>query len=849
MNNGGAENMIKMNLNEGWELTYEKLNWGPEMAPAIFAKNEGWMGCDVPCDIHIPLINSGIIKEPLEALNCYDCNWVEDKSWWFKKIFVVDHFLLDNDVVEMTLESLDAEADIFLNSFHLAHHKSAFYPFNADVKRFLMQGENVLLVRVTSGLEQVSELDITPIKQCITTEIEGNRVDRGDKRRAFIRKPQYVYGWDWGPRVATCGIMKDVYIKAYKKIAIRSVQVVTKSASNEFAQMDVKVEVENLHPFMSFDGKINLEIIFDEKVISVTGKTEHLRSGLNYISLFVELDNPKLWWPNGMGCQSLYTVKASVSAGNISNEYPEFKFGIRTLRLNMDRLNDQERLFTFEINGVKTFCKGGNWIPADSIYGRVSDEKYGALIGEARNANFNMLRVWGGGIYEKDIFYEKCDEYGILIWQDFMFACAMYPDNKEWFRMEAEREMDYQTRRLRNHSCMTLWSGSNENNWGFCDWWIGEKKADFYGGEFCYNNIAPAIVEKNCSNIPYWNGSPYGGDNPNGNEIGDRHHWNDCTMNADMNKRITPEEYDKITSKFISEYGYIGPCAKSTIEKYHGGNPVNRDGAIWKYHNNTFEKDTVVAGIAKHYIDNENMDMESYLLYAGLCQGLMYQYSLEAIRFKEDCWGSLFWMYNDCWGEVGWTIIDYYLKKKPSYYYVKRAFEPVKLILREEKGMVKVMGVNETQKPANFNMEYGYLSFDGRIRKTMVKKMELSAFSRKILFEFYKGDYDFINGLCFVKPESSEITPAILRIHDYRKLNVKKAKIKIGDIENKKDTVSFTVSSENFAHAVHFGLNDEIHISDEYFDLLPGEIRRIEMQNLPENFKIEDLEPLSIVVK
>jgi beta-mannosidase len=838
---GDKTSMDKLDLNNDWELTYESLSWGIAELQAILSKQEGWLPCNIPCDVHVPLIAQGIIKEPLEALNCYDSEWIEDKSWWFRKIFSADNDLLDCDAVELTLESLDAEADIFINGFHLAHHKSAFYPYTADIKKMLKQGDNTLIVRVTSGLENVSDQDIAAIGHTVSTESDGVRGIRGDKRRAFVRKPQYVYGWDWGPRIASCGIMKNVYIKAYKKIAVRGVHVITRLVSSQSARLDLQIEVENLHPFKSFEGSVDVKLLFDGKSVCVIRKEEHLRSGINYINLTAEIENPQLWWPNGMGCQNLYTVRTSICADEIKVCFPEFKYGVRTLRLSMEKLNDRERIFAFEVNGVKVYCKGGNWIPADSIYGRITDEKYENLIREARDANFTMLRVWGGGIYEKDIFYEKCDENGILLWHDFMFACAMYPDNEEWFRTEVTREMEYQTRRLRNHSCMALWCGNNENSWGFNAWWVGEKHSKFYGGATCYNIIAPEVVQKNCPEIPYWNSSPYGGDDPNSSEIGDRHHWGDCTMNPEMDKRITPEEYDKITSRFISEYGYIGPCAKSTIARYHAGNPVDREGAIWKLHNNTFEKETVIAGIVKHYADIEKLDMDGYLLYAGLCQGLMYQYSLEAIRFKKDCWGSLFWMYDDCWGEVGWTIIDYYLRRKPSYYYVKRAFAPVKLILREENGRVSVMGVNETGKSVRFGMEYGYASFDGILRDTKRANTELPSFSREIVYVFDRGAHDFTQGVCFVKPDDPTIAPATLRTNDFRNLHIEKADITVDEVENRDGSISFTVSSHTFAHAVHFGLEDEIHLSDEYFDLLPNERRRIEIQNAPKDLRIKPM--------
>lgn len=842
--------MSKMDLNHGWMLKGEGLHWGPEMLPAVSGSEEGWMEVSLPCDVHMPLIANGRIKEPLEADYCYECEWTEDQSWWFKKVFPIDSQLLSGDRVELILESLDAEADIFLNGFHLAHHKSAFYAFTRDVKEFLRIGENQLIVRVTSGLEHINEKDISALKKCISTETDGDRGDRGDKRRAFVRKPQYVYGWDWGPRVATCGIMKGAYLQSYSKLAVRAVHVVTKSAGKD-AELEIKAEVENLHPYSTCDALLKLEMLFgDARAVSLEQEVL-LRSGLNYFDLKAVVKDAKLWWPNGMGEQPLYTVKVSAAAGNASAEFPEFKYGIRTLKLNLDKINPKERSFAFEINGVKTFCKGGNWIPADSIYARVTDEKYDTLIREAKEASFTMLRVWGGGIYERDIFYDKCNEYGILIWHDFMFACALYPDNLDWFRNEVQKEINYQTRRLRNHPSIALWSGNNENHWGFDEWWTGEKKPPFLGGAVVYNEIAPGIVQQNCPNIPYWNSSPYGGEHPNGNDVGDRHHWHDCTMNPEMEKRITPEEYDKISSKFISEYGYIGPCRKSSIIQYHGGTPLEKNGRIWQLHNNTFEKETVPAGIAKHYADPEKLDIDQYLLYASLCQGLMYGYSLEAIRFKKNCWGSIFWMYDDCWGEVGWTIIDYYLKRKPSFYYVKRAFAAKKLILREVDGVVKAAGINETSGALSCEVEYGYTSFDGREKSCSTALIKLEPFSRSVVLEFEKGVHDFSKGVCYVKPVNGCrcFLPATLRSGDFRNLEIARGDVKAADFSQAGSDVKFSVSSDVFAHAVHFNLGDDIRLSDEYFDLLPGESREVIVYGAAGKYGLEDIKPVSVYVK
>lgn len=947
---------MKLLLNEEWQLTWEALSWDKEYASLILAKQTDWLLTQLPCDVHMPLIEHGIIPEPLVADNCFQSEWTEDKSFWFKKIIMITSDQLATEHMELTLESLDAEADIWLNGKHLGHHHSAFYPFTSNVKKIVKAGENVLLIRVTSGLEHYGKQDMANTYESavpMRNEIIGVR---GDERRTMVRKPQYVYGWDWGPRVATCGIMKQAWIEFCDGMRIRNVRAVTEAVSVSAgaragtgagvrgagaiagvgggasasagvggagaiagsgtgmgrgssagvsggliasavagesvgvgvgvsqAKLRFDVEVESFHPFTTGEATVKIDVLYEGKSVVSTEIEAYLRSGLNFISWQTEIAEAQLWWPHGMGGQPLYTVRVTATSKKIQVVYPDFKIGLRTVRINTDKIanNDEttnpnepfsdERQFTIEVNGVAVFCKGGNWIPADSIYARVTDERYDVLIHEAKQANFNMLRIWGGGIYERDVFYDKCNEYGILVWQDFMFSCAKYPDDLPWFREEVEREIDFQTRRLRNHCSIALWCGNNENTWGFDEWWNQTAHPEFYGGAVIYNEIAPRIVQRNCPDIPYWNSSPYGGEHPNGSEQGDRHHWHDCTMNPDMEKRITPEEYDKITAKFISEYGYIGPCRKSTIENYHNGEQLDQGSKVWQLHNNTFEKETVQAGINKHYIDPKSLTLDEYLLYAGLCQGLMLGYSLEAIRSKPFCSGSLFWMYNDCWGEVGWTIIDYDLRRKISYYFVKRAFEPIKLILRKQNNTVEVTAINETDEWISEVLECGIASYSGNDpglgnsgsesamdssgldgtgsesgvdnsglgssgmggkRRGLDGKhpveVTLPPRSRSIIHRFSLENQNPEQMFCYVKPLSagSLILPAVLRESEFRNLQITKPQLSITGFERVGDTVHFTVTSDRFAHGVHFDLADDQRLSDEYFDLLPGESRTV----------------------
>ena len=295
-----------------------------------------------------------------------------------------------------------------------------------------------------------------------------------------------------------------------------------------------------------------------------------------------------------------------------------------------------------------------------------------------------------------------------MIWHDFMFACAPYPDHLDGFRTEVMREADYQTKRLQRHASIVLWCGSNENIWGFRDWWNGQTKA----GAQIQNYILPDIVRRNCPEIPYWNSSPYGGDAPNSNEVGNHHHWGEAMMNPDMEKRITPEEYDKCSAKFVTEFGYVGACSKDTTISYLDEASFDLNSEVWQHHTNTFEKDTVVAGIRKHYTDPEKLKIDEYLRYSALCQGIMLGYALDSLRYRANCDGSLFWMFNDCWGEIGWTIVDYYLRRKPSWYFVRRAFAPIRLILRSDGNQINLVVSNDTQKTMSIPLEVGYISLD-----------------------------------------------------------------------------------------------------------------------------------------
>jgi beta-mannosidase len=818
-------------LDSVWLLRHEALDTGPGGHAAVLNARDNWLDVSrLPCDVRMPLIENGLIEDPSVGDNCFRSAWIENRSWWFLKTFTADDAVLTAHRAELVVEGMDAEADLFLNGAPLGHHRSQTYPFRAPVAHLLQPAENKLLIRVTSGLEYYCENDISRMRP--HTEVYAGGV-RGDARRTMIRKPAYVYGWDWNPRIVTCGI-GSVRIEAWRGVAIRDVGFSTVSINNGDAKVRVSVEAETLHPTNTWDLTIGARIYSGGKEVTSCRKTIYATAGLNCVEMDLTILRALLWWPNGMGDQPLYriVIDAEVEDGSDSRS---FAAGIRTLELDTSRIDNSNRYFRFLVNGKPVFMKGGNWETPDSLYRRISDEKYDRLVKEAQNANFNMFRFTGVNAYERDAFYDACDKYGIMVWNDFTFSCSVYPDDKAWFLHECEREIEHVLRRLRNHPSLALWCGSNECQWHMQMWgfWKEDPYPEIYqGGVRIYNTLIPKLVNWLTPNIPYWNSSPFGGQDLNCNEYGDRHHWLTAFMSTDMNRRITPEIYDEVDCKFCSEFGCIGPVKFSSLRKYYGPGDIVVGSKIWELHTNTNEKLTVQAAIERHYHSKAGeLKLEDYLLFAGLFQGITLGYAFEAMRNAQYNYGALLWSYNDCWGEVGWSIIDYYLTRKISYYFVKRALAHKRLIIRETNDGRIITCLNDTQEQLEFILEYGYAGFDGIYSKTRQIKAVVPPLSKTVLIKENASQFDDSNGVFFARTiDDSGLLPVILRKRNIRELNLPDPSLSIRNLVFNGSNLSFDITAGNYAHAVHFNLPDDVMFSDAYFDLLPGETRHIQAE-------------------
>jgi beta-mannosidase len=821
--------MKAMNLNIGWHVLEAPLEWGITDYPKVATHKDGWYDCNLPADVRVPLIENGVIQDPIVGENSFDSEWIEKRSWWFTKEFDADSLNLQADLVELVMDRLDSNSDIFVNDQYIGHHNSVHYPFRRNIKEQLKEGKNTITVRLTTGMEQVTDEQVAELSYAVCTESDNGGWGRGDKRRSFVRRPQFTVGWDWGPKVVTVGMAGDVNITCYTNIAIREVKLNTTGIDGS-AQVSALINVEDLNLIASASADVTVELSFAGKVVAKSSiKKVLITSGYNYVETKLAIRDPKLWWPAGYGDQPMYDVKVSACCHGVETQFPSFRYGIRTIRLDTSVIHGEDRRFELIVNNVPIYCKGGNWIPADMIYSRVTKEKLEILIDEAIAANFNMMRVWGGGLYEQDAFYELCDSRGILLWHDFMLCCSTYPDHHRWFCDEVRREFDYQTKRLRNHSCLALFCGTNEVHWIFNSydnprWKISILHEKQYGLSLP-NELAKEVIHNNCPQIPFWNSSPYGGELPNSDTVGDVHRWHNALMSLKMEDRIEVKDFDNVACKFMSEYGYLGPCCEESTLAYLGTDAIERSSKNWQWHLNVFERDTVCAGIEKNYgIDAKTLTNDQYLLYGGLVHGLMLGYSLEAIRFKDFCGGGLFWMYDDAWGEVGWTIIDYYLKRKIPYYAVKRALAHKKLTMRTVDCELVVQGMNDTPEAIQFQAEFGYVSFDGKTRSTKTIDVVLPARSRAYILRMPLPDADYTKGSIVLIPSTDTVDAIYLRTDDVRKMQYEQTQLKVEQKDDGEDRV-VTLSADSFVHSVY--IKGNYNCTDNYFDLLPGQKRTV----------------------
>ena len=480
-------------LNSNWEFKSEN--------------DKDYLPASVPGTVHLDLLQNGRIDDPFFRLNEHQLQWIDKLDWNYKTSFDVNDFHFDYEVIELDFFGLDTYADIFLNDSLIYSSDNMFVGKTVNVKENIKKGKNDLLVKFKSpidvGIEKYDKLGYRlPDNANDLSEI--GKVQENKKVGVFERKAPYSFGWDWGPRLVTSGIWKPIKLNFWNNFRINDLHFTQKIVEdNAF----IKAEAEVL----SFlDNQIVTAKIFVDNEI-ITKDFVHLKKGNNKLSIPFTIDEFERWWPNGMGSQKLYDARLEISFENYISKASK-SIGLRTIELVTQKDSIGNNFF-FKINGIPTFMKGVNYIPQDVFLPRVKDSDYENIISAAVDANMNMIRVWGGGVYEKDIFYDLCDKYGLLVWQDFMFACAMYPGN-ESFLKSVKEEAVYNVKRIRTHPSLALWCGNNEvlsawENWGWKNDIIENQSQEiadtiFKAYDQIFHKILPKVIQEYDIATDYW---------------------------------------------------------------------------------------------------------------------------------------------------------------------------------------------------------------------------------------------------------------------------------------------------------------------------------------------------------
>lgn len=786
------------------------------------------MEAEVPGTVHTDLMANGVIEDPYYRLNELDVQWIDKEDWVYVKTFNITEEQLSAPVIDIVFEGLDTYADVWLNDEPIISADNMFVDWKAAIKSKLKSGQNELKVHFYSPTKKGLELLKANGFPLPADNDQSERGEMGvDQVSPFVRKAPYHFGWDWGPRLVTSGIYRSVHIDFKKGPDINHVTYNLAQLSDEKASLNAEVEIEAIE-----EGEATVYITNEGTVLAE--KEVNVKPGLNTFSVDFDIDQPKLWWTNGLGDPYLYNLEAKVTSAS-GYDKEETRYGIRTIELVTDD-DDKGTTFYFKVNGVPVFMKGANHIPNDIFIPRISDETYEFEINSAKEANMNMLRIWGGGIYEQDKFYELCDENGILVWQDFMFACSMYPGDSA-FLNNVRKEAIYNVRMLQNHASIALWCGNNEidvawaqfdehKGWGWKQRYDSEEvKAKIWKAyKDVFHGILPEIVEQYDPARRYWPSSPFaklGEHVDNESTAGDMHYW------GVWHGKHKFEDFGKYVGRFMSEYGFQSFPIFESVKKYTKPEDWDIESEVMSSHQRSGIGNPRIREYMSWYYPVPE-DFEQFLYVGQVLQGEAIKTAMETHRrHMPYCMGSLYWQINDCWPVASWSGIDYYKKWKALHYLIKKACAPIALTVHEEEGVMHVTGVSDKLESSALRLTSHVLTFTGDTLWTSEKDIELPANSATPIQSITPEMYDnYDHSKCYLVTTlmdgDQEIASQVHLMAMPKDITfpASKPEIVVNKVNNGYEV---SVKSDVLIKSMYLKLEGvEGKWSDNFFDVLPG---------------------------
>jgi beta-mannosidase len=771
----------------------------------------------VPGVVQLDLIKYGDIPEPFIRDNIKKLSWMHGVNWEYRA--VLPNVPADKKC-RLVFEGIDTLSTVALNGEVLGKTDNMHRTYEFDLTGRLTENQNTVTVLIECPVRYAEGQFKTSGFKASENQCHGNP----RFYYPYVRKAAYSAGWDWlGYVPPAVGLWKNAYLQVDESLFILRNTNYKINLSPDFKEAEITAELE----IQAYETTVLIASLDVDRMELLPSHRIYLKKGVNKIELRpVKVINPLLWWPNGHGSQSLYKMTLHLKQPDHETISEEKHIGIRKVRL-LQPIDDEGRKFVIEINGRMIFAKGGNWIPNDAYLPRVDHEKIERLVGDAAEANFNMLRTWGGGFYEDSRFFELCDSDGMMVWLDFPFACNLYPENNEMissFKTEAEENL----KRIRNHPSLVLLSGNNECYECNYVWQKIPKENKFYGRKI-YEELLPGICKEHIPEIPYVPGSPYTPDHPedpSSASAGDRHAWH---LGFGITNEKNYRHMTKEKGRFISEFGYLGMPPFSTVKQFLGRKDLSNihSEVLASHQNNIVNMKMLHDYVSFLYPVTDNLKKYCYL--SMIAQAEMLRYAVEHFRRRKfNCGGSVIWQYNDCWPAPSWSAVDYYLRRKAHYYYVKRAYALVIVSFdKNENGTLSVWCVND--KDNSYPCELRISRCDCRkISEVDVRNFEMPANASTeitgISLKDIPLDREFIsaaithNGRTIAEKVFFGALPKEFKWPVKQKLTLINEKVsdsyyKVG------------ISSDQFLKDVYCNIDladPDARWSDNFFDILPG---------------------------
>ncbi|MGC9398363.1 MAG: beta-mannosidase [Anaerolineae bacterium] len=621
---------------------------------------EAWLPAEIPGSAHTALLALDKIPDPFVADNELRVQWVAERDWEYRLRFEADAVLRAEERVWLVCEGLDTLAEVFVNGKQMGSTDNMFRRYTWDVTGELTEGENEVRVLLHGPLPYLRARHAEEPLPGPTHSIPGG---------PHLRKAPSQFGWDWGPKLPPVGIWKEVWLEGYTAARLADVHL-----RQHHDDGDVTLSVDLTVERWRDDAALKAMLI----VKAPDGETWAVDALLDGDATHLALDvlNPRLWWPNGYGDQPLYDVEVTLYADDVLCDTRTFQIGLRTLELQQEA-DEFGTSFIFVVNGVPIFAKGANWIPADSFPSRISGAQLEHLIRSAAEVHMNMLRVWGGGFYEEERFYDLCDRYGILVWQDFIFSCSIYPRDEAFFE-NVRQEAIENIRRLRHRASLALWCGNNEMEWGWDSWGWDQPRYRPYKEAYdrLFHRLLPELVAEEDPDTPYWPSSPSSNlrfIRPNATHAGDTHNWEVWHQNRPF------RAYREHPSRFVSEFGFQSLPPLETIRTYAAETDWNMTSYIMEHHQrNDAGNGKIITYLTDHFRMPKDFPALVYL--TQILQAEAVRTGVEFWRRSKACTGgTLYWQLNDCWPVASWASLDYFGRWKALHYAARRFYAPVHL--------------------------------------------------------------------------------------------------------------------------------------------------------------------------